>query len=487
MGIHIRTVRQLHPDKIIHECSPLFINKLTNTMEDKEILNRHIHTTLNGDMSVKPTCNCRATVDHIALTKIDTVCPKCGTPVCTNVNREILPTLFLQCPEGIKTLLLPRFVQHFRDSFGTTRFDTLEWLVNPNYRKFVKNDPILRILTNAGIQRGWNYFTDNIERIMRLLMTESATMRGKQCTHDTLATYVQDKKLIHVQNIYFISSVLFVIEATAVGSYLDFGFTTLKDVIMGMAGVDLVESPQRRENIIGRNMSALGAFYSKYFLKTYGSKPGLLRTALMSAKGVYVLRAVVTGITKPHAYDSLELPWSGAIQMLRTHIVSKLLKRGMLLNNALRWIQQRSHRYCPDMEALLNDLVAKAGPKGLPCTLQRFPSLTTGSFLKLYCGKIKTDPTDWTVGVPLLIVRSLNMDFDGDSSHVSLLNDRLMSDCFEPLEYHHNVLDPLKPRNMNDNLSLTNPVVSNCCDWIEKSEILESTPEFDAQMLKEFA
>lgn len=487
MSINIRAVSKLHPDKVVGDCTPLFINTLTNTKEDKELLNSHIHTTLNGDMSVKPTCNCRFTSDHIALTETGAVCPKCGTPVCTNVNREILPTLFLKCPEGINTLLLPNFVQHFRDAFGTTKFDALSWLVNTNYRKFLKTDPTLKILVEAGIERGWNYFTNNIERIMVLLITESSNLKNKQTTHDTLAEYRKYKKQIHTQHLYFPSSVLFVIEATAVGNYLDFIFVVLKDVVLGMTGVDLVEPLQRRENIIGRNLIELGSFYSNYFIKTYGSKPGLLRTALMSAKGIYVLRAVVVGITRPHKYHSIELPWSGAIMMLRTHIVSVLLRRRMKLNDILAWIQARVHTYCEDMENILNTLVANAGPDGLPCTLQRFPSLTTGSFVKVYCDRIKINPRDWCIGVPLLIVRGFNMDFDGDSGHVSLLNDQLMSDFFEPLEYHYNLLDPLKPRSINGNMSLTNPIVSNACDWVEKADILnEPTAEENAQMAADF-
>lgn len=486
MSIGIQTVTKNHPDTIVSQCNPLFINYLTKSKEDKEILTRHIHTTLNGDMSIKPTCNCRFTVDHIALTKTGSVCPKCGTPVCTNVDREILPTLFLKCPEGIDTLLLPNFVQHFRDAFGSNRFDVLSWLVNTNYHKYSNDNKEYLILKNAGIERGWNYFTANIERIMVLLLKESDNLRSRSTTHDTLASYRKFKKQIHTQHIYFPSSVLFVIEATAVGNYLDFIFAMLKDVVLSMAGVDTVESVARKENILGRNMIELGSFYAKYFMKTYGSKPGLLRTALMSAKGVYVLRAVVTGTTNPHNYDKLELPWSGGITMLRTHIVSVLLRRKMKLNDIMQWIHERVHRYCPDMDNILQTLVSNAGPEGLPCTLQRFPSLTTGSFVMMFADRIKPDPSDWSISMPLLAVVSFNMDFDGDSAHCSLLNDKLMRKYFAPLEYHNNILDPLKPRSINGNLSLTNPVVSNACDWVDKADILQSTPEFDKQMEAEF-
>jgi hypothetical protein len=417
MSINITTVTNLHPDVLVNETQPFFINNLTNSKEDREKLNAHVHTTLTGDMSVKPSCTCRYTVDHIALAPTGSVCPKCGTPVCTNVERELLPTLFLKCPEGINTLLLPNFLLFFRNAFGVQQFDTLSWLCNTNYRKYPTNNPIYKILVKAGVQRGWNNFTANIEPIMRLLLNESATVKAKQVAHDCLGVYLKHKDSIHCQNLYFPSSVLFVIEATAVGNYLDFIFALLKDVVLSLTGVDLVKTQHKRENIIGRNLIKLCEFFAKYLFKTYGGKPGILRTGLMSAKGIYVMRAVVTGITDSRGYggnklndDEIHLPWSGSIMMLRTHIVSKLLRRKMLLNDILKWIHDRVHHYCPDMESILNELVNEAGPEGLPCTMQRFPSLTTGSFMKVYATRIKPDPKDWTIGVSLLMVRPYNMD-----------------------------------------------------------------------------
>jgi hypothetical protein len=409
MGTDIRTLRSKGStiDELVAATpDAIIINKLKNK-DERELMSANIARSIKSNFDIRPTCRCGSLQEYISL-GTDTKCPICNSPVSQD-NSELKPILFFRAPPDIDTLLLPVFLTMFKNSFHSKGFCVARWLVDRAYDK--REPTITNPLIEAGIERGWNYFTNNLEMIMGVLLTVPS-IRVKITTNakDTLQYYRENKDLIHTKHIAFPSSILTIVEDTAVGKYLDFNFSTLIDVGKSLMGVDFKRSREIRENIIGRNMIAMCDFYTTYFKTVFQGKKGLFRTGLMSAKGAHVMRTVITGITEPHRYDEIHVSWTPFIHMMSTHIVSKLLRRDYTLSEAHRFIQVCSSKYDTEMHEILKELIREAGPKGIPVSMQRFPSLTTGSMLLVYITEVLIHPGTYVSRISLLICPSLNAD-----------------------------------------------------------------------------
>ena len=441
--------------------SILLLNELGNSQDEIDALNMQIATTLNGDMTIRPSCVCRKTVAPLSS---NVVCDVCNTKVTNSTDKEIEPIIFLKSPKGIDNLLLPIFVMYFVQAFNYTKFDTFKYLTDPKFKIKDKNNVFVADILACKIPRGWNYFINNTLEIMETLAENVDKLKKSQKVADTIQVFKDNQNDILCDSICFTSNSLFIIERNGTGAWLDSKNVILHNSISGFAGIDLMPTLVDRQRCLSVNYSLLITHMLELMRKNFKGRNGYFRASLVAAKGIYIGRAVAAGITDPLKYDEIELPWGILIAMLRTHIVSVLLRTDpqMTYCDKLNFVRESINVPNAKMKNIISELLNNAnGGKGLAVIVQRFPSLQTGSFMLMYCKNHGSNPRDNAIKFPLPSTRSSNLDFDGDSTHVSLLVTCDLADGFRNMEYHTNCLDPLMPKKLNNNVALTNETYTN--------------------------
>lgn len=124
-------------------------------------------------------------------------------------------------------------------------------------------------------------------------------------------------------------------------------------------------------------------------------------------------RAVITSITRPHNYNEIELPWGMGLAMFREHLLNKLGKLGMTKRAAIALIYAHIEKFDQRLHDLLTEIIVEHKERKIPLLLNRNPSLLQGSILSLFIPTIKKSPRDRTIGLSILVCRSLGADFDG--------------------------------------------------------------------------
>jgi hypothetical protein len=495
MGSHCNiAARTNHPDVLLKELEgvALVINTLGNSKDEVALLKAQIETTINGDMTIRPSCPCRRTIAPLSSNK---VCEYCKEKVSSSTEKEIKPIIFLRRPKGITHLLLPIFTMYFSVAFNHPKFDTFRYLTDPNFKANDQRLMFSKEVIECNIPRGWNNFANNVEAIMLTLQSNVKKFSTCEKVADTIEVFRRYKDLICCRSICFTSNSLFIIEENGTGRWVDAKNIVLHNSISGFSGVDLLATVAERERCLSMNYSILLAHMNALVKKNFKGRNGYFRAGLVAGKGVYICRAVAAGITDPLKYDEVVLPWGIAIAMLRTHIVSKLMRSDptMTLCEKHNFIRESINTPNEKMRLILTSLLKSANKgRGIGILVQRFPSLQTGSFIMMWFRNFGTNPRDNAAKFPLPSTKSLNADFDGDSFHISLLPTQTLVEGFKTMQYHTNILDPLHPKRLNENVSLTNETYTNCISrndyyTVNPKEVNDDNEELYARFGVEYA
>lgn len=475
MGVHLIPLTNNRPDDYIDQLpSKLIINDLSDTTETHERVKSHLYIEMSGDIGLRPTCSCGATTIQAGIYGEAPPCKFCGTTPRLTMDKELQSTLFLRCPSAVKTLLLPSVVSVLNDEFTFGHFRVIEYLMNRRYRipaiTNVTSRRLIAKLKEDKIPRGYNYFVENLRDIVQYLC-DFKTLKNPPVL-EYLDTY---KDQLYTNHIPFMSNLLFIMESSQGSTYYDATFTKISDAVISMIGIDS-KRPTTQEDLTGKSLASISAFYDEHFSSMYNSRKGIFRQILYAGKGITAMRCVMTAVTEATRYDMLRLPWCPTVQTLSSHITSKLLHRGYTLNNAHGIIQEASHTYHPLVHEILTEMQHETGEIGFPTFIERYPILGAGSMNLMY-GIVKTDPRDKSLGFPVISVRPSNMDFDGDESHAWIIDDKETVQLLKPLELHNVGLDRLRPDTLSRNIELTSPVVSNLFRYMEEGSNLVGSPE----------
>lgn len=113
--------------------------------------------------------------------------------------------------------------------------------------------------------------------------------------------------------------------------------------------------------------------------------------------------------------DQIKLPYIELVIALQQRIENVLMRTYNITPNEAyeiwrKSLSNRDERICE----ILDSFIA-AEPEGLPCIINRNPTLAYGSMLQMFC--IGYDDT-LTLSVPLQVLKPLAADFDGDSLNI---------------------------------------------------------------------
>lgn len=485
MGVHTRLVNLDRVFTTVVGKSPIIINDLPAFSEtDKERLNQLIYTTFSRDLLTNiPSCECGDITGeyNIDSNGVGVFCPKCETRVTPLFDQNLQPLTWIRAPHGVLGLMNPIVWTMLTDHFTHAGFNVIQWLTDTTYHAGAIPPVVLLavqdiMINNQPIERGYNYFVTNFDAIIDALY-EIKQFRAKRGKKPVLRQVIENHRdCIFPQFLPIPHRSLLVVEKNDLGTYVDPITTGAVDAIRTLAGIDTeykIYGQRTRENRTVKTISQLAAFYKTIYDKHLAKKEGIFRKHTYASRGHFTFRAVISSITDAHNYDEIYIPWGVATSVFRIHLMNKLIKLDYTPNEAILFINEHAQKHSPLLERLFNELIAEApNGRGVSCLLNRPPSLARGSIQHVYITKVKNDPNIPTVSLSILIVRSLNADFDGDALQFSLTIDQRMEKEFEHLAPHMSSFGLEKPRTVSDSLAIPKPVVGSISNWLESGSMV---------------
>ena len=487
MGI-IRTPIPRGPGHADHDVTlpkTYVINDLDDSVEGRKLFSDLISTRLSGDLDTIPTCECGFTKDYISTAQAAIPCVRCGTPVEQKKHKPIQSTMFFRAPKEISTLVTPEFWFALRSELSIAvrdPFDTVAYLTNKSYKH--KNKELLNALDTLNLPRNYEYFINNLDAILDTLQSLQWYKNKLTVIRSYIHAY---RDRIFVKHIALPNKFMVILESEAKNTYADKNFALLTDAAYQGLGIDVYPMRlNRKMQVVVSILNTLADFYIHHFDTILAAKEGAFRSHVFSSRSVIGARCVVVSTTTPHRPSYITIPWSVTIQMLKTHITSKLFHQGYILNQIEQFIHKSITTYNQKMDDILTEIIAESYHGHLSFLLQRFPTLSRGSLIYAKADSFTRDPGNYTISYPIPQVGSLNMDYDGDCVHLTLMEDGYLAEMIEPLSFYNNLLSLNKPKSLNGNLRLSVPVFANTTSWNDDSPINQEDPQATQQMLSLF-
>ncbi|MDR3392246.1 MAG: hypothetical protein P4L77_10990 [Sulfuriferula sp.] len=491
MGVSL-TLKNL--DKIFHSAKhrTYVVNDISIALAaEKEDFNNKIITRYTNDdlLSNLASCENGCTVGEHHKGEI---CQECHTPVVDSTDRELQPIVWMRAPHGVRSLINPIFWNMISDFFARGNFDVLRYIADPNYHPVLRTPGVMDAVKSVIPHRGYNYFLENFQQIIEKLM-ELKVYRTPQKRKlaaeliDLMRTYPDDEaghSYLFPQYLPFPNKSLLVIEKNNTGTYTDTTVPGAVDAIRTMTGIDLPEmnfTVRLKENRTIKSICQMDEFLIDWDSKSLAGKPGVLRKHTYGTRSDFCFRAVISSISDAHDYDGIYVSWGIAVSVLEIHIAAKLFMMGWTSNRIKGFLAEYALKYNELLARLMDELIEECPYKGIPVILGRNPSLCRGSTQQLFITKIQHDVRVPTICLSVLVLRSLNADFDGDNVNVSLALDHRTARDQRALAPHMSTFDLDEPRHISPSLSLPKPVVSSIAEWMHGEEG-PLTPEQERQM-----
>lgn len=390
---------------------PKIINDIAESSEqDRLEFNRLIYTTYSGDLlSNLPTCECGAVVGGY---NIDVECKICRTKVCSHVERDLEPIVWIRAPKGVKALINPIVWMMLKKKFTRSGFEIIRWICDTNYAPPVRKPQAVQRLEEMKLPRGLNNFVENFDSIMATLCDLKEYKKSPEIAELMLAINNQ-RDCVFSEYLPLPNRALLVIEESNVGTYVDPIITGAVDAIRMMAGIDsslTTHTVRVKENRTVKTISQLAEFYEGLYKTTLAKKQGIFRKHIFGSRAHFSFRAVISSLTDAHSYEEIHIPWGIGLSVFRIHLKAKLMRRGRTPNEIASFLNRHAALYNEELDQLFQELIAESPYLGPPVIAQRNPSLERGSAQLVYITQVKTVVEIPTVSISILDVKGLNAD-----------------------------------------------------------------------------
>ena len=366
-------------------------------------------TSFQGDrVSLLPRCKCEATQGFFPP---KTLCSVCGTEVKNDITQPIDYALWFRKPKGVNTLINPHYWLVLKEVMALPGFNILLYLTDRDYRPKQKNPPIIGTLINAGItERGYNYFTDNMFRILEICVGIKKLATQTTKIKAILTQMVTTPDSVLTDYIPVPNKAALVMEFNSLGIFRSPSMAEARDAINTMVGIDDMPFVRNIQNRTSKCLDKICVFYTQYFDKSFRPKEGWIRKHLAGSRLNFTFRCVLTSITKPHLYNELHVPWCMAVVVFKHHLISKLMKypgNPYSLPEATRLIYDHANTYHPVLAELLDSFITDANGK-LYAIVQRNPSMAIGSAQRMIITQFKKDTLDRSMSTSILSMKAIN-------------------------------------------------------------------------------
>lgn len=443
--------------------TPIIVNDYdASTEEDLNKFRNLICTQYTADIDLlnnPPSCDC-GTITGTDNLKI--LCRVCNTEVKEALDQELIPLVWIRKPIGIRKLINPVIWILLSDWFSASRFNIIAWFCDTRYNPTVKEPLVMKRVRALNFERGYNNFIDNFDVIMEALFQLREFRVKKIVVHDE----IEDDEGVRDETIQFVdlpmqvepelytliknnrhkifcdylpvpNRTLVVMEQSNSDYYADPIIPQLIDSVMSFVGID--KTTQRKidvakntaedkiyseitesaknvalrtiENRTAKAISNWGLFYHNFCSTTAAKKEGIYRKHIFASRCEFSGRAVITSITEPHTLTEMHISWGIAITMMQSFVMNKLFRRGYTPVNAMELITAYSTRYHPLLSEIFKELISESKYGGIPCVMQRNPSLERGSMQLFFITKVYDDASIPTMAFSIITVRGFNAKY----------------------------------------------------------------------------
>jgi len=362
------------------DIEPIIVNDYNTAIpEEKEALDHHLFTHYQDTDTIEEAAACDC--GHLTgVFRIGTKCHICNTQVQSTTSRPIQSMLWIRAPEGVERLINPEAWMILESPLKSKDFSFLEYLTNTGYhvqRDKIKSKDLLKKLDKleqADLPRGLNNFVRHFDQIIEFLFSASIVDANKANKGELRQFIEQNKHLFFPKYLPIPSRICFVVESTTSGVYIDKPLGMAMDAVATISSIRSKAVPMRQQVIENRTAKAireLAAFYGSYMKSRLSQKPGMFRRHVFGSRLHFSARSVITSLSEPHHWQELHIPWGMATQLLKYHIINKLLKRGYTANEALNFVYSNVLRYNPELDQIFQELIEEADGPGICCTFSR--------------------------------------------------------------------------------------------------------------------
>lgn len=410
MGIFLRATDF---QKLLSQCEvqPVVINDLANvTEENRRFIDSLISVRYdNTDLfSNEPMCECTSVKGGYNL---NVICPNCRTPVREPFDQQLKPLVWMRSPTSVEPLINPLIWTMLTNKFVKGQFRLIEWICNTDYQPAAHRPNEVNELIALGIQRGYNNFVKNFDKYIDMLFSLNHFKPKKGQRNELLLMLKKYRHCIFSSHLPLPNKSLMIVENTSVGIYIDPIIVGAMDAIRTISSIDSPLSNltvREKENRTAKTINAYSLFYYELYHSVLAGKSGHLRKHIFGGRNHFSSRAVISSNTRAHKYDELELGWGQGVTMLKMHITNKLLKLNYTPNQCAALLQEYTTKYNPLLDKIMQELIDESPDKGIYCMFIRNPSLTRSSAQRFKVTKVKPDPDDPTIGLPILSVCGFN-------------------------------------------------------------------------------
>lgn len=439
--------------------------------ENKKIIDNYLFSNYESDnISVIPSCLC----GNIKGTYyIGEYCTICNTHVKSLIENNVNFILWSKRPEGVEKFISPFLLAILLDRYKFTRptISLIKYLMLPGYKfdkrqykhKLSEFEHLVAIFEQNGIKRGYNNFIENLPKIVEILENH---FKKKNVIEVDFIDYIYCYKEKYLSDyLPFPNKVIFSTESNELGRFIDKSIIPCINVIRRLSGIDLHFKPNTiKQNKVANSLIELAEFYKNYMKETFFAKKGLIRQHISSTRAHFTMRCVATALGIPHQYNEIHLPWSASVTLFQEHLLNKLIKRGMIYKDAIKFLNEYNRIYHPLLDELFNELVYESNG-GISIFINRNPSLHRGSIIHMKVTKIKNDVKDNTISLSLLVARSLNLDLDGDELNIMLILDETVNNKADNFDPHLNILGFEEPNGFTNNIAYPKTIINLISNW----------------------
>lgn len=379
------------------------------TEDDRKAIDNLILTTYDNTdiLSTIPTCQCGETTMGYNLGK---VCSICNTPVDRPVETPISANVWMRVPKKVDGYIAPVTWIMLTKALSTSGYNLMEWITNPlsrpptNVSRAVLKK--IQILESYKWKRGMNSFIRNFDYFLEILPAL------KISNEKEIITWLNANRVnLFPKHLPMPTKALLVLENTAVGSFADLPITGAVDAARTLVSVTKSNN-NYTQAYIERKVVSIIKNLSNYLWDTinhsFNRKRGWIRGQLFRSRSHFCMRGVITSLSDPHRYDELHIPWAQGLEMLKFHLISKLIRRNFNITEAFNIVEANGKVYVPLLDELMCELIEECDDIGIPCLFQRNPTLTRTSAQQLFISKVKTNVEDSTINFSVLCTKGPN-------------------------------------------------------------------------------
>ena len=393
----------------------IILNKIDYTSQDYVDLRNSKIFGRAGELTFVAHCDCEELSgnQYIGIT-----CKDCGTVVRDDFSTEgeLEHNTWLSIPSSIKGVLHP-----------VAYLILSNWLAKKGLNFIdIVCDPTVELPTNwkyhgVVLERGHNYFYHNFDNLMHHLIYNDKDLSRKKNTKHIEQFIKLYRDILFCTKLPVMSSVLHSItsaDGTTEGrQYADAGSQVILDAATDLATLES-SLGRARPNSVSATLHRVYKDYITYVSDIARSrlskKKSLIRRHMLGTRLHFSFRTVII----PHAdrYDHLYIPWAMAVDLLKLHIIGRLIyKHGLSIADAITRQITALMNYDELIDRMMKDFISESIEErcpGLPVLFNRNPSLKRGSIQRLFITRIKTDLDDETISISTLVLADMNADFD---------------------------------------------------------------------------